>query len=216
MNATDSLDELVIDAASGNEAAWWLLWEQVEPKLERILQNPRVTGRLSGNVDDVRNILVAVMEKLLDQDRRRLKSYLEKKSNKKGGFPAWLAVVTKRVAIDYMRAHDDYVDKRRTRGEESAAGMWVIPGELPNDSQLFGHRPPVTDRGSALALLRYAYSSLPKDQMAALEMWILNKSYGEIAESLQMESPEAANKMVRAALERLRRRFRESARAPGA
>jgi DNA-directed RNA polymerase specialized sigma24 family protein len=115
-----------------------------------------------------------------------------------------------------MRAHEDYVDKRRNRGEESAAGMWVIPGELPNDSQLFGHRPPVTDRGSALALLRYAYSSLPEDQMAALEMWILNKSYQEIAEALAMESPEAANKMVRAALERIRRRFRESATSEGA
>jgi DNA-directed RNA polymerase specialized sigma24 family protein len=202
---------LVEDAASGNEAAWWLLWEQVEPKLERMLSNPRVTGRLSGNVDDVRNILVSVMEKLLDQDRRRLKSYLEKKSNKSGGFPAWLAVVTKRVAIDYMRGHDDYVDKRRTRGEESAAGAWVIPKELPNDSQLFGNRPPVTDRGSALALLRYAYSTLPEDQMSALEMWILNKPYSDIAEELGIASPEAANKMVRAALERLRRRFRESA-----
>jgi DNA-directed RNA polymerase specialized sigma24 family protein len=216
LNATDSLDDLVADAASGNEAAWWLLWEQVEPRLERILQNPRVTGRLSGNVDDVRNILVAVMEKLLDKDRRRLKSYLEKKSeksDKKGGFPAWLAVVAKRVAIDYMRAHEDYVDKRRTRGEDSAAGMWVIPSELPNDSQLFGHRPPVTDRGSALALLRYAYSSLPPEQMAALELWILNKSYGEIATDLELESAEAANRMVRAALERLRRRFRESSSA---
>lgn len=198
------------DAASGNEAAWWLLWEQVEPKLERILSNPRVTGRISGNVDDVRNILVSVMEKLLDQDRRRLKSYLEKKSNKKGGFPAWLAVVTKRVAIDYMRSHEDYVDRRRSRGEESAAGMWVIPNELPSDSQLFGHRPPVTDRGSALALLRYAYATLPENQMAALEMWILNKPYCDIATDLQMESAEVANKMVRAALERLRRRFRES------
>jgi DNA-directed RNA polymerase specialized sigma24 family protein len=205
------MDELVADAASGNDAAWWLLWEQVEPKLERILSNPRVTGRLSGNIDDVRNILVSVMEKLLDQDRRRLKSYLEKKSNKSGGFPAWLAVVTKRVAIDYMRSHDDYVDRRRSRGEESAAGMWVIPGELPNDSQLYGNRPPVTDRGSALALLRYAYSTLPEDQMAALEMWILNKPYSEIAAELKIDSAESANKMVRAALERLRRRFRESA-----
>lgn len=213
MKSTDSLDELVEDAASGNEAAWWILWEQVEPKLERMLSNPRVTGRLAGNVDDVRNILVSVMEKLLDQDRRRLKSYLEKKANKSGGFPAWLAVVTKRVAIDYMRGHDDYVDKRRTRGEESAAGAWVIPKELPNDSQLFGNRPPVTDRGSALALLRYAYSTLPEDQMAALEMWILNKPYSDIAEELGIESAEAANKMVRAALERLRRRFRESASA---
>ena len=211
MNATDSLEELVSDAASGNEAAWWLLWEEVEPKLERILRNPRVTGRLCGNIDDIRNILVAVMDKLLADDRRRLRSYVEKKSNQKGGFPAWLAVVTKRVAIDYIRSHDDYIDRRHK--DESSAGMWVIAKELPSDSQLFGNRPPVTDRGSALALLRYAYSTLPEDQMAALEMWILNKPYTDIAADLKVESAQDAHKMVRAALERLRRRFRASVSA---
>lgn len=210
--ATPSLDDLVADAASGNEAAWWLLWESVEPRLERLLRNPKVTGRLSEDEDDVRNIMVAVIEKLRDDDCRRLRSYIDKREDKRdeksGGFEAWLSVVAKRAAIDYMRSHQDFVDRRRDL-EASSTGKWVIPGELPNHSQIFGARPPVTDRGSALALLRYAYECLPEEQMKALELWILNNPYEVISQKLEFESAEAAHKAVRAALERLRRRFRE-------
>jgi len=209
--SSSGLEDLVEDAAHGNEAAWWLLWESVEPRLERLLSNPRVTGRLSTDVDDVRNILVGVMEKLRDDNSRRLKRYLETRAEKSGGFEAWLVVLTKRAAIDYMRAHHDYVDKRKDLDSGGGAGEWIIPKELPSDSQLVGDRPPVTTRGAALTLLRYAYDSLPKDQMTALELWILNTPYATIAEKLDMESPEAANKFVRAALERIRRKFRDSA-----
>ncbi len=202
------LEDLVADAAAGNEAAWWLLWEEVEPRLERLLSNPRVTGRLSADVDDVRNILVGVMEKLRDDNSRRLKSYLES-GRDTGGFEAWIVVVTKRTAIDYMRAHHDYVDQRRNL-DVAGAGEWVIPKELPSDSQLIGNRPPVTTRGAALALLRYAYDTLPPEQMQALELWILNTPYESIAEKLAMESAQEAQKRVRAGLERIRRRFRES------
>ena len=208
--SSSELDDLVADAAQGNEAAWWLLWEQVEPKLERLLRNPRITGRLSRDIDDQRNILVTVIEKLQDDDSRRLRQFVEKRELNKGGFEAWVVVVTKRVAIDYMRAHHDYIDHRRSRDENDGVGEWVIPQELPSESQLVGSRPPVTNRGAALALLRYAYDTLPVDQMRALELWILNQPYGAIAQELGMESAEEANKSVRAALERLRRRFRES------
>lgn len=208
--STSELEDLVNDAADGNEAAWWLLWEQVEPKLERLLKNPRITGRLSGDIDDVRNILVSVMEKLRDDNSRRLRGYVDKREADRGGFEAWLAVVTRRVAIDYMRGHHDYVDHRRNPEASDAAGEWIIPKELPSDSQLVGSRPPVTNRGAALALLRYAYSSLPTEQMSALELWVLNHPYEVIAKKLEMGSAEEANKFVRAALERLRRRFRDS------
>ena len=199
----------MVDAASGNEAAWWLLWESVEPRLERLLRNPRITGRLSEDVDDVRNILVSVIEKLRDDKCRRLHTFVAQRGKKDGGFEAWLTVVAKRVAIDYMRSHQDYVDRRRDL-EASSTGKWVIPAELPNNSQIFGARPPVTDRGSALALLRYAYECLPDEQMKALELWILNNPYEVISEKLEFASAEEAHKTVRAALERLRRRFRDS------
>ena len=204
------LEDLVADAAAGNEAAWWLLWEEVEPKLERLLSNPRVTGRLSADVDDVRNILVAVMEKLRDENSRRLKSYVEGRDGSAGGFEAWVVVVTKRIAIDYMRAHHDYLDQRRNP-DSAEAGEWVIPKELPSDSQLVGNRPPVTTRGAALTLLRYAYDTLPPEQMQALELWILNTPYGGIAQKLDIDSAEEAQKRVRAGLERIRRRFRDDA-----
>ncbi len=207
--STSDLSELLIDAASGNDAAWWLLWDTLEPKLERIYSNPRNTGRMSGDEDDVRNMLVALMEKLREDDSRRLKEYLEKHRGDLDGFEGWLVVVAKRVAIDYMRAHHSYIDRRR-EVNASTTGKWLVPDTLPSDSQLVGHRPPVTSRGSALALLRYAYETLPKEQMSALELWILNRPYDEIATELDMGSAADANRAVKAGLERLRRRFRES------
>ena len=164
---------------------------------------------MSGDEDDVRNMLVALMEKLREDDSRRLKDYLEKHRGDLDGFEGWLVVVAKRVAIDYMRAHHNYIDRRREINA-STAGKWLVPDTLPSDSQLVGHRPPVTSRGSALTLLRYAYETLPKEQMSALELWILNRPYDEIATELEMGSAADASRAVKAGLERLRRRFRES------
>jgi len=203
--AESDFDALLYDAAQNNEAAWWLLWEQFEPRLERLLRNPRITGRLSTEDDDIRNILLAVINKLRSDNARRLRDFV--KQTEKGTFEAWLVVVTKRVAIDYMRAHHDYVDHRRNL-DRSVQGEWIIPKALPNDSQIFGARASMTNRGTALALLRFAYDNLPKEQIAALELWILNHSYAAIAESLSLESAHDANKLVRAALERIRRHFR--------
>ena len=209
VESSPDLSELLIDAAAGNDAAWWLLWDRLEPKLQRIYSNPRNTGRMSSDEDDVRNMLVALMEKLREDDSKRLKAYIDKHKKDLSGFEGWLVVVAKRVAIDYMRAHPSYIDRRREINA-STTGKWLYPAELPSDSQIVGNRPPVTSRGSALALLRYAYETLPKVQMCALEMWILNRPYDEIANELEMESAGEANRAVKAGLERLRRRFRES------
>ncbi len=207
--STAGLPDLLIDACSGNEAAWWILWEQMEPRLLRLFQNPRNTGRMSSNEDDVRNMLVALMEKLREKDSKRLRDFLEKHEGELERFEGWLVVVAKRVAIDYMRGHHDYVDRRREINA-SSAGKWLIPVELPSDSQLVGNRPQVTSRGSALTLLRYAYDTLPKEQMTALELWILGRPYDEIATELAMSSAADASRAVKAGLERLRRRFREA------
>ena len=72
-----------------------------------------------------------------------------------------------------------------------------------------GARPALTNRGAAMTMLRYAYKELPPDQLAALELWIVNSGFDGIASELGLGDSQAAAKLVRAALERLRRRFRE-------
>ncbi len=206
----EAIEHLVPEAAGGNEASWWLLWQMVEPVLLKTVGSPRVIGRMSQNEDDIRNIMVDVMEKLRADDHRRLKMYLDKRSaDPRLAFTPWLIVVAKRAAIDYMRAHDEYLDKRRSRNVDSAPGAWVAPGTLPNDSRLGGSRPGMTNRGAALTMLRYAYETLPKDQIGALELWIINATYADMADKLGLDTPKDAERLVRAALERLRRHFRE-------
>ncbi len=203
------IEDLVPRAVAGDEVAWRGLWAGLEPRLGAIVRKPRFAGRLSRDEDDVRNILVEVMGRLRDDDYRRLRRYLRQRAAKpKMTFMPWLIVVAKRIAIDYLRAHADYIDMRRNPDTESP-GKWVEHRTLPSDSRLEGVRPPVTNQGTALAMLRYAHQMLPPEQVGALELWILSKSFQEMADELELESPKAAERVLRAALERLRRHFRE-------
>ena len=81
---------------------------------------------------------------------------------------------------------------------------------LPSASKLPGERPPYTNRGTALEVLRYAAGTVPEPQLSALEMWAQSASFDEIARELTLpEGATGAERLVRAAIERLRRRFRD-------
>ena len=201
------LEVLVARAAQGDTGSWRELWEQVEPWLEKVVGNPRFLGRVGQREDDRSNILVEVMARLHADGFHRLKLYVEtRQSSPQLKFKTWLRVVAKRVAIDYLRGHQNYIDRRRDSQRGSAPGEWVEPGTLPSQSKLPGERPPVTNRGTALELLRYAAGAVPEPQLSALERWTEGASFEDIARELEVDD---AEKLVRAAIERLRRRFRD-------
>lgn len=209
LDGEDLLEQLVVDAVAGDEPAWQRLWAAVEPRLSLIVGQPRFLGRLGKQEDDRRNIVVEVLGRLRADEFHRLKVYLEtRRTNPSLKFMTWLRVVAKRVGIDYMRGHPDYIDRRRDPNRGSAPGEWVDAGTLPSGSKLHGERPPVTNRGTAQQLLRYAAGEIPEAQRRALEMWVQSETYEEIAKTLALDDAKAAERMVRAAIERLRRRFR--------
>jgi DNA-directed RNA polymerase specialized sigma24 family protein len=205
------LESLVTRAAEGDAIAWRTLWEDVEPWLERIVANPRFLGRVGQRDDDRSNIIVEVMARLHADGFHRLKLYVAtRRTSPQLKFKPWLRVVVKRVGIDYLRGHDNYVDRRRDPNRGSKPGEWIEPGTLPSQSQLPGERRPVTNRGTALEVLRYAAGAVPEPQLSALELWAQGAGYDDIARELELEGGAvAAEKLVRAAVERLRRRFRE-------
>jgi DNA-directed RNA polymerase specialized sigma24 family protein len=204
----EGVEVLVRAAAAGDEMAWQALWVAVEPALSRIVAQPRFLGRLGQREDDRRNIVVAVMARLRADRFARLALYLDARAaNPRLRFTSWLRVVAKRVGIDYLRAHPDYV--RRHDAERSRPGEWIDPGTLPPASQIVGERPPVTDRGTAQELLRFAVGTIPEQQRRALSLWVQSEPFDAIAETLGLASASEAEKTVRAALERLRRQFRE-------
>jgi DNA-directed RNA polymerase specialized sigma24 family protein len=201
------LEHLVGAAATGDERAWQRLWAEIEAPLSRIVAQPRFLGRLGQQEDDRRNIVVAVMAKLRADDFHRLRLYLEaRRANPRLRFLTWLRVVAKRVGIDYLRVHPNYV--RNDDSQASHPRVWVEPGPLPPASQVAGERPPVTNRGTARQLLQYAVGAIPADQLRALEMWVQGDSFEDVAAALRMSSARDAEKTVRAAIERLRRRYR--------
>ena len=205
----EELERLVTAAATQDEAAWQQLWAAVEQPLSRIVAQPRFLGRLGQREDDRRNIVLNVMARLRDNNFARLGMYLEARtSNPRLRFLSWLRVVAKRVGIDYLRAHPDYV--RRHDADASRPGAWVDAGTLPPSSQLLGERPPVTNKGTARELLEFAAGVLPEDQRRALELWAQGESFDDIAKQLALPTAQAAERMVRAVVERLRRRFREA------
>jgi len=208
MSEREDLETLVVAAAGGDERAWQELWAAIEPQLLRLVAQPRFLGPLGQREDDRRNIVVAVMARLRADEFHRLKLYLEaKRKNERLRFFGWLRVVAKRVGIDYLRAHPDYV--RRDESQASAPGRWVEAGTLPPASRIFGERPPMTNRGTVRELLAFAANSIPPDQLRALQMWAASESFGDIARALACTS-EDAERLVRAALERLRRKYRAS------
>lgn len=209
-DADARLEDLVERVTSGDEIAWKMLWRDIEPRLARFIAHPRFLGPLGRGEDDNRNIIVEVMGRLRDGDFHRLHLYRHARSeNSRLTFWTWLRVVAKRAGIDYMRAHPDYVDQRR-RADGDEPGRWVTFGTLPSPSQLPGESPSMTNRGTAAELLRHADESLPRTQLAALELWIQCLDYADIARQLELRDAAEAERLVRAAIERLRRRFRGS------
>jgi hypothetical protein len=208
--ADEDLEALVQRVADGDADAWQRLWSAVEPQLSRLVANPSFLARLGQREDDRRNVIVEVMARLRADDFQRLWLFLDaRRANPQLRLMTWLRVVAKRVGIDYLRGHPDYLDRRRDRDRgDAAAGAWIDPATLPPASQLPGERPPVTNRGTAAQLLRFAADTIPDVQRRALEMWVLSESYEEIARRLELADAGEAERTVRAAIERLRRRFR--------
>lgn len=208
------VERLVEEAAAGSDEAWGALILVLEPFLMRLARSPRwVTGKLSQDEDRCRDIMVEVIARLYDADRRRLRMYLDFRAGKPDlSFEPWIRTVAKRVAIDYIRGLDIYIDRRRSRNPDSAPDVWVDLSPLTSSSRLFGIRPAITNHTAALTMLRYAHTHLPASQRDALLAWLKGKSFDHIGEEMEIAGAVAAQKLVRAALQRLRRAFRGGAK----
>ncbi len=202
------LEALVADTLAHREGAWQSFWRIAEPQLYTILRRPRVLGRLSQSEDHCRNIVVEVLAALQADDYARLRRYLlAKQANPDLPFWAWLTVVAKRMAIDYIRQQDEFIDLRKQRGDQT--GAWRETTSLPSPSRLGGARPPVTDTRAAHEVLEFAEKHLDTNKRRALAAWMQGARFEDIAAQLGLAAPIEAERLVRAALERIRRQFRQ-------
>jgi DNA-directed RNA polymerase specialized sigma24 family protein len=185
----------------------------LDPRIETLLRRPRFLPRLAERDDDRRAVVLGVMAKLQADGFRRLKLFLAAPQLAgEAQLMAWLAVVAKRVGIDHLRAHPDYLDQRRA--QSGPAGAWMEAGPLPSPSRMPGTRPPITRLGTAAQMLDFARRELPPSQRQALELWVQGQDPREIALALGISDPAQAEQILRAAVMRLRRHFRSSGQVP--
>jgi DNA-directed RNA polymerase specialized sigma24 family protein len=203
-----TLERLVDDVLAGDLAAWKTLWHALAPKLDAMLRRPGFFGRLAEHEDHRANVVLEVMARLANEDHARLRRYDEaRRESPRLTLLAWLTIVLKRVAIDYMRTLPEYIDRRRDPTATSP-GAWRRVGTLPSDSRLRRTAPSPSGRAAGQELLALAGTVLDDAQRPALAAWLEGASFDEIAATLAC-APGDAEKRVRAAVQRLRRHLRD-------
>ena len=192
----------------GDISAWQELVAQLEPLLLQLLRRSRALGPFRRNLDDCRAVMLNVLERLQKDDYRGLRLFqLWADANPGKDFGDWIRIVTTNVARDHVssrlgsagRGSDQPLNKRMLNTLAS-----LLPAD---DDHRLAFQPLMTNVQLARELLEYAARSLDPVQFLALRRWIDGASFDELAAELRLASPRDADKLVRAALARLRRHF---------
>lgn len=210
-----ALAAYVPGVVGGDAAAWKELVARLEPHLMRLLRRSRTLGPLRDSLDDCRAVMIRVLERLSTESYRGLRLFQPwAEANPGKDFGDWIRIVTTNLARDHVSA--------RLGGAARAADADAAPlnkrmlntlaSLLPaDDDYRLAFRPSMTDVQLARELLEYAARSLERTQLRALRRWMDGASFDEIAGELGLATPREADKLVRAALARLRRHFGERA-----
>ena len=216
----EALDEtatlaLIDRVVAGDARAWQELTGVLFPVIEKIARRSNSMGPLRSSADHCRNVATETIGKLARNGYNALALLAAwRAKNPAKTLMDWLRIVTTNVARDYIEKQlgarrpgelpDDGAKKR---------ALHTLATALPPDDQSIGLRPRVTDQQTSRAILEYAESHLPANQIAALRAWLDQADYAEIAtaagstESDPKERARYGEKLVRAAVARLRRQF---------
>lgn len=206
-----TLAAYVPGVVGGDASAWNDLIVRLEPLLLQLLRRSRTLGPMRHNVDDCRAVMISVLERLSKNDFRSLRLFQPWTAANPGkDFGDWIRIVTVNIARDYVsarlggaaRAGSDDEAPLNKRMLNTLAEL--LPGD---DDHRLGFRPSMTNVQLARELLEYAARTLEPTQLHALRRWIDGASFDELAGELGLANPRDADKLVRAALARLRRHF---------
>ena len=193
----------------GDASAWKELVVRLEPLLIELLRRGRTLGPLRHSVDDCRAVMISVLERLSKDDFRGLRLYLPwAEVNPDKDFGDWIRIVTVNIARDHMSARLGDAARSDDGPQLNKRMLNTLASLLPTDDDYrLAFRPSMTNLQMARELLEYAARSLESTQLRALRRWMDGASHDEIAGELELASPRDADKLVRAALARLRRQF---------
>jgi DNA-directed RNA polymerase specialized sigma24 family protein len=202
----EELEDLVEGSRGGDEGAWWALWLALSPVVEDVARRGRVTGPLSRCPDGRRDIVVRVMGALREDDFRLLAELGERLACRDGSFRGWLGTIARNAAVSHVRAHPEYLGAV-AGGAERWARHVPIPVSMEDED------PPVSRQIEVRRILERARDVLEPVQLDALCGWLRGDGFAEIAVAIPLDGGAgAAQRLVRAAVERLRSRFAATTR----
>lgn len=217
---------------AARDRAWRELLVRIGPHVERWASTSALLRRAGlGGEDDARAVLVATLERLASGDFDNLRGFLARRAPAGGddldalvrlaaasddedggvearGTPlrAWLITLVGYVERDHVRARLGWSagggDKRDVNSHAA---------RFPTDGGPVTARPPITDALTAaqvMAEVRRYLATFPDGMRAAVELWMADTPFDEIAERLALGDAARARALVRAGQARLRERFR--------
>ena len=199
-----SLAAFVPDVIGGDELAWQELAARLEPQLLKLLGRSRILGPMRHSVDDCRAVMTNVLVRLKKDNFRGLRLFQPWiESNPKKTFGDWIRIVTANMARDHVSSRLGGGNKRLVNTLAS-----LLPAD---DDNRLAFRPAMTDAQLARELLDYAARCLDAIRLQALRRWLEGASLDEVATELGLPTARDADKLVRAALAKLRRHFGDQA-----
>ncbi len=130
MTTEARLWELMHAVATTGEAGWGRLLVELEPELS-VLARRQPIGRLRGAEDSPREIITRVIARLRAREFAAIKKLCG--HDPSPVLAAWLRVLVRRSAIDYMRESPEF-----TRGSETRAHGWISLATLGSDARAPG------------------------------------------------------------------------------
>jgi len=121
-------------------------------------------------------------------------------------FRAWLLTLMRFVVNDHVRTRLGWASEAGVTKRDLGTGADRL-SSVPEPAV----RPAITDWLTARQMLSdidRATAAFPEPMRAALNLWVEDRSYGEIAAQLRLSGASEAEKLVRAAKARLREKFR--------
>jgi hypothetical protein len=189
----------------GDQGAWMTLFSRYAPQVTAIARSNRSMGSYRDSEDDVRNVMTQVFERLRRDDYRALRTFGPwQEVNRSKVFSDWLTIVTVNVIRNYI-SHKLGVPNGDKKSAKQLVNTFASALNVDGDEPLV--LPHMTTRESAQQIVEYAREHLTEEQLAVLAGWLEGSSFQELAAELQLGDARAADKLLRAALAKLRRHF---------
>ncbi|MDB4991525.1 MAG: hypothetical protein JWN04_6703 [Myxococcaceae bacterium] len=227
LTLSDALaDPLVMGVLYGDRPAWFQLTLAVEQwVLEHAPRHWRMRrARLDQSPDDVRDVLLATLERIDRDDFAVLRRYLAQKRSSVPDlhteppaeltFVAWLGGlvdfairehVRKRYGRVSARRKDEPDWEQRAPSKRSLQSWALHPTDSSSHASL---APGMTQLLTARSIMEYAQKAFAARELQLFQSYLEQASFEELAADFQLPSAEAARAEIRRLKERLRARFR--------